>query len=174
MGPTIWNPEYIQFGLQAHYIVIYITSFNVSCKRLEFKYTRTKWKTVDQLHEQWQGSSWPWWYRSWIYNYLCNQCLSPLMLWVQISIKTGCTTLCDQVCQWLAAGRWFSPGPPVFSTNKTHRHDITGIVLKVALISIKQTEQRYEVRIIFFSYNYIPLRHSGQIQYHIFTLYTSG
>jgi hypothetical protein len=45
----------------------------------EFKYTRTKWKTVDQLHEQWQGSSWPWWYRSWIYNYLCNQCLSPLM-----------------------------------------------------------------------------------------------
>jgi hypothetical protein len=27
----------------------------------------------------------PWWsYGSWIYNYLCNQCLSPLMLWVRI------------------------------------------------------------------------------------------
>jgi hypothetical protein len=33
-----------------------------------------------------QGPSWPWSYGSWIYNYLCNQCLSALMLWVQISI----------------------------------------------------------------------------------------
>jgi len=24
------------------------------------------------------GSSWLWSYGSWIYNYLCNQCLSPL------------------------------------------------------------------------------------------------
>ena len=29
------------------------------------------------------------------------------------------TTLCDKVCQWLAEGRWFSPGTPVSSTNKT-------------------------------------------------------
>jgi hypothetical protein len=28
------------------------------------------------------------------------------------------TTLCDQVFQWLAAGRWFSLGTPVFSTLK--------------------------------------------------------
>jgi hypothetical protein len=28
-------------------------------------------------------------------------------------------TLCDKICQWLAAGRWFSPGTPVSSTNKT-------------------------------------------------------
>jgi hypothetical protein len=34
------------------------------------------------------------------------------------------TTLCDKVCQWLAVGRWFSPGTPVSSTNKTDRHDI--------------------------------------------------
>ena len=33
-----------------------------------------------------QGMSWPWTYGSWI-NYLCNQCLSPLMLWVWISIR---------------------------------------------------------------------------------------
>ena len=44
-------------------------------------------------------SSWPWSYGSWIYNYLCNQCLSPLMLWVRISIRARCTTLCDKVCQ---------------------------------------------------------------------------
>jgi hypothetical protein len=33
----------------------------------------------------------------------------------------------------LEAGRWFSPGTPVSSTNKTDRHDITEILLKVAL-----------------------------------------
>ena len=40
------------------------------------------------------------------------------------------TTLCDKVCQSLVAGRWFSP---VSSTNKTDRHDITEILLRVAL-----------------------------------------
>ena len=46
------------------------------------------------------------------------------------------TTLCDKVCQWLAASRWFSPGTPVSSTNKTDRHDITEILLKVAFNTI--------------------------------------
>ena len=39
----------------------------------------------------------------------------------------------------------FSPGPPVSSTNTTDRHDITEILLKVALNTIKQTN------IIFYS-----------------------
>ena len=43
------------------------------------------------------------------------------------------TTLCDKVCQWLAAGQWFSPGNPVYPTNKTNCHDITEILMKVAL-----------------------------------------
>ena len=43
------------------------------------------------------------------------------------------TTLCDKVCQWLAAGWWFSLGTPVSSTNKTDCHDITEILLKVTL-----------------------------------------
>jgi len=43
------------------------------------------------------------------------------------------TALCDKVCQWLATGRWISPGTPVSSTNKTHRHHITEVLLKVAL-----------------------------------------
>ena len=38
-------------------------------------------------------------------------------------------TLCDKVCQWIAAGRWFSP---VSSTKKTDRYDIAEILLKVA------------------------------------------
>jgi hypothetical protein len=79
-----------------------------------------------------KGASWPWSYGSWIYNYLCNQCLSPLMLRVRISIRARCTTLCDKVCHWLATGLWFSPGTPVSSSNKTDRNDITEILLKVA------------------------------------------
>jgi len=44
--------------------------------------------------------SWPWSYGSWIYTYLCNQCLSPLTLWVWILLRRGVpnTTLCDEVC----------------------------------------------------------------------------
>jgi len=41
-----------------------------------------------------------------------------------ISYFSQDTALCDNVCQWLAAGRWFSPGTPVSSNNKTDRHDI--------------------------------------------------
>jgi hypothetical protein len=61
------------------------------------------------------GSSWSWLYGCWIYNYkmlmyLCNQCLSPLMLWVRTRSWRSVlnTTLCDKVCQWLVEGRWFS------------------------------------------------------------------
>jgi hypothetical protein len=49
------------------------------------------------------------------------------------------TTLCDKVCQWLDAGRWFSQGTPVSSTNKTHRNDIPEILLKVALKTLTLT-----------------------------------
>jgi hypothetical protein len=42
----------------------------------------------------------------------------------------------DKVCQWLAAGQWFSPGSPVSSTNKTDRHDITEILFKMALSTV--------------------------------------
>ena len=46
------------------------------------------------------------------------------------------TTLCDKVCQRLATGWWLSPFP---STNKADNHDITEILLKVALNTINQT-----------------------------------
>ena len=48
-------------------------------------------------------------------------------------------TLCKKVCQWLATGRWLSLGTPVSPTNKTDRHDITDILLKVALNTITLT-----------------------------------
>ena len=82
--------------------------------------------------------SWSWLYGSWIYNYLCNQCVSPQTLWVQILLRRGVldTTLCDIICQWLMTGRWFSPGAPISSTNKTDCHYLTEILLKVALNTI--------------------------------------
>jgi hypothetical protein len=49
------------------------------------------------------------------------------------------TTLCDKVCQLLATGRWFSPGPPVSSANKTDRHDIIEILFKMVLNTITIT-----------------------------------
>jgi hypothetical protein len=57
--------------------------------------------------------SWPSWSNgSWIYNYLCNQCLSFHHLCCEFEF-------------------WFSSDTPVSSTNKTDLHDITEILLKV-------------------------------------------
>ena len=62
-------------------------------------------------------------------------------LYINVNSKdTLIETLCDKVFQWLSAGRWFSPGTPVSSTNKTVRHDITEILLKVALNTITLIE----------------------------------
>ena len=87
-----------------------------------------------------EGPSWS--YGSCIYNYLCNQYLSALKLWVRTTFMAGCTryNIYEKVCQWLSTGWWFSPGTTVFSTNKTDCHDITEILLKVALNTIIQTK----------------------------------
>jgi hypothetical protein len=39
----------------------------------------------------------------------------------------------DKAYQLLAHGRWFSSGTPASTTTKTGRHDISEILLKVAL-----------------------------------------
>jgi hypothetical protein len=41
--------------------------------------------------------------------------------------------------KFLAAGQWFSQGTLVYSTNKTDCHDITELLLKVALNTITLT-----------------------------------
>jgi hypothetical protein len=94
--------------------------------------------------------SWSWSYGSWIYNYLCNQCLSPLELWVWTAFIARCTryNICDKVCQWLATGRWFSPGTLFSSTNKIDRHNITEILLKVVLNTINLNLKLKSIRII--------------------------
>ena len=54
----------------------------------------------------------------------------PITTNVRIPLRRGVLDkmFCDKVCQWLATGRWFSPGTPVSSTNKIDLHDITEIV----------------------------------------------
>ena len=120
----LWN------GLQIHFICDWLV-FNAHFSSISAKLWHHFICICSLLHLDMKWPSWLWSYGSWIYNYLCNQCLSvsPLMLWVRISIRARCTTLCDKVCQWLATGRKFSSGTPVFSTNKTNRQDITEILL---------------------------------------------
>jgi hypothetical protein len=66
------------------------------------------------------------------------------------------TTLCDKVC------RWFSPGIPVSFANKTDRHDITEILLKVALKTITPPQFKPHVMLMvsdcsFFKLYRIPM-----------------
>jgi hypothetical protein len=55
-------------------------------------------------------------------------------------------------------GRWFSPDPQVSSTNKTDHHDITEILLKVALNTTKKetnkqtSKQTLHILVDIFSY----------------------
>ena len=87
-----WN-----FSLQ------YKTIFYDICKYLRIVWTEVKrlWQffkmvgllrywnknIISALPDKQLGPPWSWSYGSWIYNYLCSQCLSPLMLWVRISFK---------------------------------------------------------------------------------------
>jgi len=94
------------------------------------------------------GPSWSWSYGSWTYNYLCNQCLLPLTLWVRIPIMARCTKMYliqHYVIKFVSDLRQvvgFSQGTPVSHTNKTDHHDINEILLKVALdtINLKTTK----------------------------------
>jgi hypothetical protein len=49
-----------------------------------------KWKLL-LVHPYNEELSWSWLYGSWIYNYLYNQCLPHLKLWVQIPLMVSCT-----------------------------------------------------------------------------------
>jgi hypothetical protein len=98
--------------------------------------------------------SWTWSYGSWIYNYLCNQCLSPLKFEPRSWRGVLNTILFDKVCQWQATDRWFSAGTPVSSINKTDRHDITEILLKVTLNTIIHPPNEYTTEPHSWTYSY--------------------
>jgi hypothetical protein len=120
------------------FLGIYLEKNTFKSVQIIFLIQETQWLLVinfvepNEIYIEGPSWSWPWLYGSWIYNYLCNQCLSPLQLWVWTRSWQSVlyATLCDKICQWLATGRWFSHGTPASSTNKIDRHDITEILLK--------------------------------------------
>ena len=66
------------------------------------------------------------------------------MLWWSLD-----TTLCDKVCQWLAAGQLCFPSTLISSTNKTDHHDIAEILLKVLLNTITITIRlKYQTQLL--------------------------
>ena len=72
---------------------------------------------------------------SWIYNYLCNQCLSPLKLWVLTSVHSNVYLMQHYVIKFVSDLRQvdgFLRYSDTF-TNKTDHDDIAEILLKVAL-----------------------------------------
>jgi hypothetical protein len=79
------------------------------------------------------------------------------------------TNICDQAYQWLATGLWFSPSTPISSTNKTCRHDVTELLLKVALNTITLTLQLKNLRI----YNSWNMAHLHSIWVHLRLLWGS-
>jgi hypothetical protein len=99
-------------------------------------------------------SLWQWSYGSWIYNYLCNQYLSLLMLWVRISIRASrgvqhyvikFVSDLRQVGDFLRVLRFPPP--------------IAEISLKVALNTIKKiTNQLYLAKVFKCSYSLIFCR----------------
>ena len=75
-----------------------------------------------------------------IYNYLCNQCLSPLVS--SNPVNGDVYSIQHYVIKFVSdlpqVGDFF-PGTPVSSTNKTDHHDITEILLTVALNTMKSS-----------------------------------
>ena len=127
-------PYYHSYTVSVQSNLLFL-SINKCTKKLWF-YINKILHVINKVIQKRLRLSWSWSYSNWIYNYLCNQCLSPLTLWAWIPFRRRLldTTLCNKYCQWLTAGQWFSP----VSTNKTDSHNIIEILLKVALNTINQ------------------------------------
>ena len=114
--------------------------------------------TIDMFHFQGPGGS-----MSWQLDYLTTHTsLSPIRCGFVpgfVSYKKGCSrlpTASDKIYQLLAHGRWFSPGTLASSTNKTGRHDIAELLLKVALNTINQIKSNQSIFIVT-TMSYFPL-----------------
>jgi hypothetical protein len=105
--------------------------------------------------------------KSWILNFM--GAIMVVNLWRSWQGVLN-TTLCDKDCQWLATGWWFSVCTPVSSTNKTDHHDLTVILLKVALNTINLIEISWFEELLYFRgyINVLILCYSSYIWWHIF------
>jgi hypothetical protein len=106
--------------------------YNKGCFPLYNKVSRYKyWVNVnDKTYELWARVM-SWSYGKLIYNYLCNQCLSPQRFEFEYRSGELYSSLCDKVGQWPATGWCFSQGTTVSSINKTDCNYLNEILLKV-------------------------------------------
>ena len=91
--------------------------------QVDLEFCETKFKLL--IHTIQLAPSWLWSYGRSIYNYLCNQCLSSLKLWVLTPFMVRCTwynimwkslsVTCDRSV--------------VFSVSSSFLHDITEVLL---------------------------------------------
>jgi hypothetical protein len=72
-----------------------------------------------------KGPSWSWSYGNWIYNYLCNQCLSPLTLRVQTPVHGEVYSIQHYVIKFVSDLRqvggflWALQFPPLIKLTAT-------------------------------------------------------
>jgi hypothetical protein len=79
--PQVTDKLYLMMLYRVHLAMNRVWTHNSA----EFLYMGDRWVENYQV----RGPSWS--YGSWIYNDLCNQCLSPLKLWVQTLFMARCT-----------------------------------------------------------------------------------
>ena len=90
-------------------------------------------------------------------------CLCRYTAWVRTRLCklqkrfTRLAAASDKVYQLLAHGRWFSPGTPASSTTKTGRHDISRILLKVALNTPKNVQFKHYDKHVFKCQNFVQI-----------------
>jgi hypothetical protein len=111
-------------------------------------YLLLKHRSISFAHRQppvstFGGASGSWSYAYWIYNYLCNQCLSPLKSEVWILLTVRCTRY---NIMWKSLSVTWDKSVvfsvySVSSTNKSDLHISTEILLKEAInaIALHQT-----------------------------------
>jgi len=58
---------------------------------MKTKYKRHSFLIIFLPYQCGPSWSWSWTYGSWIYNYMCNQCPSPLKLWFRTQFMARCT-----------------------------------------------------------------------------------
>ena len=115
--------------------VIYKSCFHLPHKFIVINYSNAfsfqyrQWMTYLKFNKHW-GHRASWSYGSCIYNYLCNRCLPPIALWVRILLMARCTRY--NIIWWSLPVTCFSVYSSSFP-NKTERHNIAEILLKVTL-----------------------------------------
>jgi hypothetical protein len=95
------------------------------------------------------------------YHHLCCECESCSLRGVLDK------TLCDQVCQWLETGRWFSPGIPVSSTYTSGiKHHKTNQPIIMSFIIIHDSSKVIKLANSVIHIQMLPIRQSHSLRDH--------